>query len=112
MQALESKIGLAVPGTENVNQLVDTKEHVSKVMTYFCTWFGGATVNKTEGGYIASNGQLVVEPVSWVISYCTTKQLEMHSVQVVSLAESLCRELRQESIAVIINESMFFVMAA
>ena len=112
MQALQSIIKLAVPGTNNVNQLTDTKDYVVKVMKFFCERFGGATVSKTEGGYIASDGQLVVEPVSWVWSYCTTQQLEMHSAEVVSLAETLCRELHQESVAVIINESMFFVTIA
>ena len=109
MEALSSRIEIGVPGTDHVNHVTDTNEYVTKAFKLFCKWFGGANVRIETGGYTTSTGQCVVEPINWVWSCCTTQQLEMFSVQVISMARTICIDLHQECVAVIINTTMFFV---
>lgn len=109
MIVLQSKVGIGVPTTTDVNIPEDTTSYVEQTTRQFCEWFGGATVEEHDGGYITKDGQLIMEPIFWVISYCTTPQLEAYLLQVVALAKTICRELRQESVAVIINNTMMLV---
>lgn len=111
MVSLKSHIALAVPSTDNINQPADTGEYLARVKRDFCNWFGATTVSKSEGAYVAASGQVVNEIVMWVWSFCSTKQLEAHTSQVISLAEQICQDLHQESVAVIINNILFLVTA-
>ncbi len=111
VRELSSKVGIGIPTTTDVDNPADTASYVEETGKQFCKWFGGATVEKTHGGYVTTEGKLVLEPIFWVISYCTTLQLESFLKQVLELAEAICRELRQESVAVIINNRMVLVTA-
>ena len=108
---LRSNVGVVVPGTTCVNVPADTSLWVKKVAGDFCEWFGGATVSEDQGYYRATDNQLVSESVFIVWAFCTTEQLTEYSPQVIALAEWLCLELQQESIAVIINGAMSFITA-
>lgn len=108
---LRSNMGMVVPSTTCVNIPADTSVYVKRVAGQFCEWFGGATVSEDYGYYVTDDKQLVSEPVFIVWSYCTTEQLSQYSTQVIALAQGLCVELQQESIAVIINNAMCFVTA-
>ena len=112
MIELESKVELYVPGTTDINHTIDTSAYVQRVATLFCQWFGGASVSKVNGYYIAaSTGELVPECTHIVWSFCQTKDLVLHSPSVISLAQDICRELKQESVAVVINGTMSLVSA-
>lgn len=112
MIELESKVELYVPGTTDINHTIDTSAYVQRVVTLFCQWFGGASVSKVNGYYIvASTGELVPECTHIVWSFCQTKDLVLHSPSVISLAQDICRELKQESVAVVINGTMSLVPA-
>lgn len=106
---LQSKVGIGVPTTTDVNLPADTTSYVEQVTRQFCEWFGGTTIDEKNGGYVTRDGQLVAEPIFWVISYCTTRQLETYLLQVMALAKTICRELKQESVAVIVNSTMILV---
>ena len=111
MIELESKVELYVPGTTDINHTIDTSAYVQRVATLFCQWFGGASVSKVNGYYISSTGELVLEYPHIVSSFCQTKDLVLHSPSVISLAQDICRELKQESVAVVINGTMSLVPA-
>lgn len=112
MIRLMSNVGIGVPSTTYVNVPTDTSAYVEQTTRQFSEWFGGATVDPKDGAYIAKDGQLIMEPIFWVISFCTTQQLEEYLPQAVVLAQTICRELHQESVAMIINYEMFLVSAA
>lgn len=109
MIELHSKVELYVPGTIRVSEKADTHEQVEKVATSFCQWFGGATVTVSDGYYLSSVGELIAEKTSIVWSYCTTELLEEYAPSVIALAEEVCQELQQETVAVVINGTMCFV---
>lgn len=112
MIVLTSRVGIGVPSTTDISVPTDTSSYVEETTRKLCRWFGGAIIDKRDGGYIANNGDLITEPIFWVISYCTTQQLEDYLVQVVIWAKTICKELRQENVAIIINNSMVLVSAA
>lgn len=112
MIRLQSNVGIGVPSTTDVSVPTDTTAYKDEVARQFCEWFGGVTIDKRDGGYIAKDGRLITEPIFWVISYCTTQQLEEFLPRAVALAQTLCKELRQESIAMIINYEMILIPAA
>ena len=109
---LESKVEIGVPGTVDVNIPADTSDYVDQVFRQFCEWFGGVNIDERTGGYVTKDGRLVKEPIVWVLSYCTTEQLEEYLPQVLLLAQRICEDLRQESVAVIVNCEMLLVSAA
>ena len=86
VRELSSKVGIGIPTTTDVDNPADTASYVEETGKQSCKWFGGATVEKTHGGYVTTEGKLVLEPIFWVISYCTTLQLESFLKQVLELA--------------------------
>ena len=106
---LQSKVELYVPGTMGVNVAADTSDYVNKTAQNFCEWFGGATAEESNGYWNASNGETVFERVTRVWAYCTTNQLEDHIIQVYEWAQTICRELRQEAVSVVVNGQMHLI---
>lgn len=106
---LRSKVEVYVPGTIGIDTVTNTSEYADQTAKYLCEWFGGATRTVVEGYYITENGNSVVEPITIVWSYCETEQLTRYAVRVVNWASTMCRELKQESVAVVFNGQMLFV---
>lgn len=111
MIVLESRVGIGVPSTTNVDIPTDTTSYVEQTTQQMSEWFGGADIETHNGAFVAKDGRLVKEPIFWVISYCTTQQLEDRLLQVVFLAKMICRDLKQESVAIIINNTMVLITA-
>lgn len=109
---LQSKIELYVPSTTDVDIPTDTQPQVNRVAIAFTEWFGGATVSKGDGYYGCQDSHIVIEPVYIVWSYCTTQQLETYVIDVEALAKEICQILHQESIALVINNRMYFITAS
>lgn len=108
---LESKVEVFVPGTTGVSEITDTSSYVEQTARYLSEWFGGSTVTENKGYYVADNGELIIEPIFIVWAFCSTKQLEKFAPKVIAWAEKMCKELRQESVGVVINHQMLFVRA-
>lgn len=108
---LQSKVEIYVPGTVAVDHLADTSSYVNETARYLSELFGGATVSEDTGYYVTDLGQLIKEPVFIVWAFCSTEQLEKYSPKVIEWAETICRDLGQESVAVVINGQMLFVRA-
>lgn len=106
---LKSKVEVYVPGTVEVGTVTNTSEYADRTARYLCEWFGGATRTVVEGYYVTTTGNSIVEPITIVWSYCNTEQLTEHAAHVVEWAATMCRELKQESVAVVFNGQMLFV---
>jgi len=111
---LTARYAVYVPGTTNTNQPLPTKERKEwtlatiRRMSYV---FGGATAQEGLGGWIAENGELVIENVNIVFSYATNKSPE-YETAVRDIAAWLAQSLCQEAVTVETPDGLDFVDAA
>jgi hypothetical protein len=110
-KGLQHRVGIYVPGTQDVDKVLDkqtAEETVDRVGQTFSSLFGGASAVSLTGFYTAESGSLVRENTTLVYAFCeaiATEQL----LQVRALALDLKQELGQESIAVQVDNELFFV---
>lgn len=94
------QIALYVPSTKNVDQVADTSKYVSLVAKFFAVWFGGSTVQETEGYYWSDDlGKLIKEKVYRVYSF-TGPIDEKTRQRVIGLAQLIKTRLSQEMVGV------------
>ncbi|MCG3204009.1 MAG: hypothetical protein KCHDKBKB_00686 [Elusimicrobia bacterium] len=73
-------------------------KRVSEIAKQFSQWFGGVTVTKVTGGYIADNGEYITETIHTVASSTDSEGLAKHRGEVERLAETKRTEWGQETI--------------
>lgn len=73
-------------------------KRVGEIARLFSGWFGGVTVTKVTGGYIADNGQYITETVHTVASSTDADGLAKYRGEVERLAEVKRAEWGQETI--------------
>ena len=71
--------------------------------------FGGVTASDAVGGWVANNGQTVIEKIKIVYSYCTSEQLKANIETILGICENLKKEMSQEAITLEINGQVKFV---
>jgi len=111
---LSQKYAVYVPGTKDVDRPLppeERKEWTLATVRRMASVFGGATAQEAMGGWIAEDGQLVVENVSIVYSYAAVKTVE-YEAHVRSIASWLAQELRQEAVTVETPDGLDFVSTA
>lgn len=106
---LDSKVAIYVPSTLNVNEQTDNTEQVLQIIRKLSQLFGGATASDAVGGWVAENGQTVIEKVKIVYSFCTSDQLKQHISTIIEICEELKNEMSQEAITLEINGQVKFV---
>lgn len=106
---LSSKITLYVPATKNVSEDFDNTEYIEDAAKLFSMLFGGSTSTPALGYWLSEKEGLVRERTTLVFAYASDKDLQEKIDSVVDHAESLKRDLNQESIALEINGEMYFV---
>ena len=106
---LDSKVAIYVPSTLNVNEQTDNTDQVMNIIRKLSTLFGGATASDAVGGWVAENGQTVIEKVKIVYSFCTSDQLKEHISTIIEICEELKNEMSQEAITLEINGQVKFV---
>ena len=106
---LNNKVAIYVPSTINVNEECDNTQYVKNTIKQLSTWFGGATATPAIGGWVQAAGEVVVENVSIVYSFCTTEQLQAHAEGIIALCESIKHEMGQEAVTLEINGQVKFV---
>ena len=106
---LSCNVKIYVPSTVNVNQVFDSAIVVDDTLKFLSDTFGGATASKALGAWITTNGQLVKEPVTLVISYCDQLNLTAHIESVYDYCMKMKIELAQEAIALEVNGELYFV---
>jgi hypothetical protein len=93
----------------NVNETCDNTEYVKNTIKQLSTWFGGATATPAIGGWVSAAGEVVVENVSIVYSFCTTDDLQKHAEDIIALCKSIKHDMRQEAVTLEINGQVKFV---
>lgn len=106
---LDSKVAIYVPSTLNVNEQTDNTEQVLQIIRKLSQLFGGATASDAVGGWVAENGQTVIEQVKIVYSFCTSDQLKENFCEILQICEDLKNEMSQEAITLEINGQVKFV---
>ena len=106
---LDCKVSIYVPSTENVNKEVDNTEQVKNVIRELSVLFGGATASNAVGGWVSESGEIVIEHVTIVYSFCTSEQLNRHFEDIYAIAQRIKREMSQEAVTIEINGQVKFV---
>ncbi|MBI5952892.1 MAG: cyclic nucleotide-binding domain-containing protein [Chloroflexi bacterium] len=104
-----SQIGIYIPTTTSVNQHADTSPHVGKTLSFMGRLFGGATLEDVQGVWNSQGSGLVEEQIHLVRSYCSQSALDKHMTEVVEYVETLKQELRQEAMALEVNQKLMLI---
>ena len=104
-----NQIGVYIPTTVGVDRSADTKAYLEKTLSFMGQLFGGATSSQAQGMWSSSKAELVGEAIYIVRSYVTQSDLDRHLPEVIEYAESLKQELKQEAIALEVNQKLMLV---
>ena len=119
------QIGVYVPTTIGVNQPhapgtsqgcgsprgqgADTLACLEKTLAFMGQLFGGATSNQAQGIWGSQAAELVSETIYIVKSYVTQCDLDRHLPAVIEYVESLKHELKQEAMALEVNQKLMLI---
>lgn len=108
---LNCRWAVYVPSTRDVNKEVDNTEEVLRVIGEMTDLFGGATSTPAIGGWRCADGSVVTERVDIVYAFCTTEKAVAKALDVVKIAQRLCRDYGQEAVTVEYNGQVAFIDA-
>jgi hypothetical protein len=105
------QIGVYVPTTIGVNQSADTSASLAlrETLAFMGQLFGGATSNQAQGIWGSESADLVSETIYIVKSYVTQCDLDRHLPAVIEYVESLKDELKQEAMALEVNQKLMLI---
>lgn len=106
---LSQKVRIYVPSTTEVNKEINNEEFVKLSLQTLSKLFGGSTSYQAFGAWIAKNGDLVTEKITICESFCNEKQLNENIDLIYNFCLNLKKDLKQEAIALEINNEMHFV---
>ena len=106
---LSSKIAVYIPSTVDVNKKCNNAKYVNEAKNLMSLTFGGSTVQNVLGSFITEKNETVNEKINIVYSYCTSEQLQNNTELIIEFCEKLKIEMSQESIALEINNKLYFV---
>ena len=106
---LKNKVAIYIPATTNVNISIDNKSQVEKACVFLSSIFGGCTALNTSGFWIDNNSNLIKENTTFVYAFCNKKQLRKAKKSIINYAKNLCMEMQQETIAIEINNRLYFI---
>lgn len=93
-------VAIYIPGTANVDQVIDTSAHVTACQAFLASLFGGCTALPAQGSWVREdNGQLVTEDITICKANCTREKYTEHLETVYKYSLQLCKDLRQEAVS-------------
>ncbi len=105
-----NSVSLYIPTTIDVNTQVDTSEYVNRTLAFLGGMFGGATATtKARGVWNSAEAGLVHEDIFIVRSYATQTALDSNLQRIIDYVEQMKVELRQEAMAVEINQKLMLI---
>ncbi|MBA3532699.1 MAG: Crp/Fnr family transcriptional regulator [Ardenticatenales bacterium] len=107
--SLNHTIGIFIPSTLDVNHAIDNGAQVQRALSFLGALFGGATRSDAEGVWRSEDNGLVVEQVTIVRTFVSQKALETHLDEVIAFATQMKQEMRQEAIALDIDNHLMLV---
>jgi CRP-like cAMP-binding protein len=109
--ARTASVSVYIPTTLDVDQAVDTTLYVERTLRFLGDRFGGATATTEDAQGVWKSDQLglVGETVHIVRTYVTQPALQQHLPGVVEYMEQLKVELRQEAMALEVNQRLILI---
>ncbi len=104
-----NQVSVYIPTTIDVNLAADTMPFVERTLAFLGERFGGATTNQARGVWNSADQGLVGESIHIVRSYATQSALDEHMQEILDFVEGLKKELRQEAMAVEINQKLMLI---
>ena len=98
-----------VPGTVDVNTVIDSSKQVENTLSFFSGLFGGATSYNARGAWVSSSAGLVLENVSICVGFCSLAQKIRFRRAVVDYCRGLCRSMSQDCISLEIDGRLYFI---
>ena len=109
MFKLSQKITVYIPATINIDQEIDNTEYVNRAATLLSECFGGATSCQAIGYWVSPEAGLVKENTIQVFAYAADEDLKKHLDKVVNFCMEIKEELKQDAVALELNNEMFFI---
>jgi hypothetical protein len=107
--SLNHAVAIFVPSTMDVDQVKDNAAQVQATLSFLGNLFGGATSSDAEGVWRSEDSGLVTEQVTIVRTFVAKKALDQHIDDVIGFAADLKKEMKQEAIAVDIDNQLVLV---
>ncbi len=107
--SLNHAVALFVPSTMDVNQYTDNSTQVQAALSFLGNLFGGATSSNAEGAWRSEESGLVTEQVTIVRTFVSKKALDSHLDDVLSFASDLKRDMKQEAVAISVDNQLILV---
>jgi hypothetical protein len=104
-----NQVRMYIPTTMDVDRQIDTSLYVQRALELLGDLFGGATSDDAKGVWKSDTEGLVGETVYIVTSYVTQTDLDRHLARIVDFVEGLKRELKQEAMALEVNEKLMLI---
>jgi CRP-like cAMP-binding protein len=102
-------VAIYIPTTTDGNQPLDTTRFVEEAKSFMGQRFGGATGKPASGVWYSEKLGMVNEVVYHIHSYTTPEQLNRHLDEVVSYIRALKQTLRQEAMALEVNNRLTLI---
>ena len=109
MLGFTNQIGIYIPTTIDVDQQVNTTVYIEKSLEFMGKLFGGATHEKVRGVWNSEEVGIVAEDIHLIRSFCSPTLLDQHLNAVVDFMEAMKQELKQEAMALEINNKMMLI---
>lgn len=103
------QIGILIPTTTGSGQYADNCTYVASALEFLGSRFGGATSQEAVGIWNSRESGLIDEKIHRVHAYATAADLRKYLDEVLDYARRLKAELRQEAIALEINQKLTLV---
>lgn len=106
-----NQIGIYIPTTTDVDQVVDTSGYIQETITFFGEIFGGASAstNEAHGVWNSDEVGLVSETIHIVRTYVTQAELDRYLGDVLEYVEGLKEALKQEAMALEVNQKLMII---
>lgn len=109
MLGFTNQVGIYIPTTIDVDQKANTTIYIERTLAFMGKIFGGATHEKVRGVWNSEEVGIVAEDIHLVRSFCSPALLDEHLNKVIDYIESMKQELKQEAMALEINNKMMLI---
>lgn len=107
--SLNHALAIFVPSTVEVDRQTDNSAQVQSALSFFGDVFGGATSSGAEGVWRSEESGLVSEQVTIVRAFVSKQALDTHLDDVVQFASLLKEEMKQEAVAISVDNQLILV---
>ena len=111
LAGLRERVAVYVPSTTDGATAAPeiAEEMTEKAARRLSGFFGGATISPASGAWLSDRHGLVREAVNIVYAFCDPAALDHHAEDVIELAREIKQAMRQESVSLEINNTLYFV---